>query len=329
MNNQPPPPISQDDFTTPSALPPTDPLLGKVRSERRWHPHRAKLLLIGVIATVTLIVIGTFLLFGRPTPKNTVEQPQTRVDTVPDLTAAETIIKLRSVFKGSALAPTPPSVPIQTANHNYYTVVTDPSEVAKTSLSGPINYPDTDEIIVSIKSVFETNHFSPIVLKDGGNNASVLIEYTRKDVVCQLDVSSPTTVKPITQSVSVSCLDMKQYETLARAQEPFYRAYSPALTASYAIALIGAPSVKNGGTAGYQTAIIAVGTVAERTKVTGGVTPRFYAASDQVWHYFTDRVGDLTCDIYATNDIKTAYAGTPCYSTASKKMSVVKAPNTK
>ena len=329
MNNQPPPPISQDDFTTPSALPPTDPLLGKVRSERRWHPHRAKLLLIGVIATVTLIVIGTFLVLSLPTPKNIVEQQQTRVDTVPDLTAAETIIKLRSVFKGSALARTPPSVPIQTANHNYYTVVTDPSEVAKTSLSGPINYPDTDEIIVSIKSVLETNHFSPIVLKDGGNNASVLIEYTREDVVCQLDVSSPTTVKPITQSVSVSCLDMKQYETLARAQEPFYRAYSPALTASYAIALIGAPSVKTGGTAGYQTAIIAVGTVAERTKVTSGVTPRFYAASDQVWHYFTDRVGDLTCDLYSTNDIKTAYAGTPCYSTASKKMSVVKAPDTK
>ncbi len=284
-------------------------------------------ILAAIVALVVGIGIGSVAVLGlrKSTPKAT--STTTKEEVATPLTASMTIDYAREYFTGTDSAKTSPTTPVATTNHPYLTIVSDPQAVAKTSIAGAVAAKDSDATLTALRKAMSTQRYTESVLVDGTKGTNFLGDYSRADATCQIAVDKPKDT-PDNHYFEVKCLDQKQYDTLANAQEPFYRAYSSASASSASTVMIGAATITPSVTAGYQLAEQKTATAPTAHTVTAGPTIKYYAATDAIWHYFTDSSSVLDCSTYYKQPATTAaYVGTPCLDDKNQTVKVLAKKN--
>lgn len=276
---------------------------------------------VAIVAGVFLAVLAvggilaaTLTSTKKPVEQSAVDQEDKEEVKAPlqPLTAEKAFSHLQAYFKGDAPARTSLSTPIKTEDHGFYTVVTDPAEVVNTSAGGEVPAHEGDRYLEAARKSLAADEFTERILTDGTGGTNFLADYLRPDVTCQLLLVKPQDPQA-DQYFEMKCLDQKQYEELARLQQPFFFAYSSAQAVSAESALMGKATVTSSNTAGYQLAEMTVNTVYEGYRVEPGVVAKYYAGADNIWKFFTDASGVLPCALYNKDSaFRRAYEGLKC-----------------
>ena len=276
---------------------------------------------VAIVAGVFLAVLAvggilaaTLLSTKKPSEQAVVDEESKDDEKAPSqpLTAEKAFGHLQAYFKGDGPARTSLSTPVVTKGHRFYTVVTDPAEVINTSAGGDIPAIEGEKHLEAARKSLDADEFTERIITDGTGGTNFLADYLRPDVTCQVLLVKPQDPSA-DQYFETKCLDQKQYEELARLQQPFFFAYSSAQAVSAESALMGKAIVTPSKTAGYQLAEMPVNIVYESYRVEPGVIAKYYAGSDNIWKFFTDVGGVLPCATYNKDRVfRQAYEGTKC-----------------
>ena len=313
-------PPTEGSYTHPIADPP----------KQVYHPKRFMLALSIFVAVCLLAVVIMVLTTLMPEQKRT---PVTDTDNVTNdivqnpVSADLAITHVKEYFKGTESAKAAILLPVQAPDTAYYTIIPDIKPL--TSVAGNIPADKADQQRTAITHSLEADEFTPNVISDGTEGANYQAYFTREDTICEVDVMKAKD-PAAEQWIEVKCLDMSTYLAYAKAQAPYATIYTPLTSTSIQYAFVGKPTFHDSKVKGYQTLRTPVGSVINDRLSTQGQYALFYKTPDDIWHYLADQDNDipLSCNLYRSNETKSAYAGTPCRVNANGSTQTIEAPKT-
>lgn len=164
------------------------------------------------------------------------------------------------------------------------------------------------------RDYLKTKKYQENIVERGIGNGSFIGHYETEKAICRAEhVKSAGSSLP-QDIVSLSCLDISDFNKLAAAQKPFYdllKAAKPQNIDLGDVVLAGNPKQQDSQVYGYKTADQSL-----MEETNSGISPvvnaMFYQTPDGYWQYFTTTDGILECDMYKTDNLKRAYKGKSC-----------------
>ena len=282
------------------------------------------------VAVCLLAVVIMVLTTLMPEQK---KAPVTDTDTVTNdvvqnpVSADLAITHVKEYFKGTESAKAALLLPVQAPDTAYYTIIPDVKPL--TSVAGNIPADKAAQQLASITHSLEADEFTPNVISDGSEGSDYQAYFTREDTICEVDALK-TKDPSADQWIEAKCLDMSTYLAYAKAQATYATIYTPLTSTSIQYAFVGKPTFVDSKVKGYQTLRAPVGSVINDRLSTQGQYALFYKTPDGIWHYLADQDNNvpLSCNLYNTKEIKSAYAGTPCRVNSNGSTRIIEAPKT-
>lgn len=133
--------------------------------------------------------------------------------------------------------------------------------------------------------------------------------YENSFVRCQLGVQQ----REKDYTLRVSCADMKAYTDTAKQLQVFYDLYAQHNPTKKDIEGIKVTSIQDSLSRGYKTAEL---TMVQDNTPEGAVIALYYQTPDGTWNYFKATLLEIFCEEYNTPDLKKAFIGKPCFTSA-------------
>jgi hypothetical protein len=278
-----------------------------------------KFLAICAAILAVLVVSGIVLgkdYFQKPDPSpaktsTTSQNTNITVSTEPAKSAQDVIARVKAAFSKAPISNDPFGGPgplrLEGYDFSVVPVITEQIAFSGTQKNALATYSTAKKILVGAG-------LKPVVVPDTYNYGAPSLRLDSTDVHCGLAIQPAR--KTATYVAGVGCLDTSDYEALAKKAQPFWNIFSvaavPDQTKDSNATINGFETVPS-KTPGYATASIHVVLVyiSGPVKATGSVQ-LFYQTPDQVWHYFKSSQSRLSCDDYATTDLKKAFLGEAC-----------------
>jgi hypothetical protein len=272
-----------------------------------------KFLAICAAILAVLVVSGIVLgkdYFQKPDPSpaktsTTSQNTNITVSTEPAKSAQDVIARIKAAL---AKAPTsndplgnPAPLHLEGYDFSVVPVITERVTFPGTQKSALAAYSTAKKVLVGAG-------LKPVIVPDTYNYGAPSLRLDSTNVHCGLTIQ-PARQKS-TYVASVSCADTNDYEALAKKAQPFWNIFSASAVPDQPkdgnTIIYGFETVPS-KTPGYATASINVGYTESSSTV-----QLLYQTPDQVWHYFKSSQSLLSCDDYATTDLKKAFLGEAC-----------------
>lgn len=298
--------------------------------KKTYHPKRF-MIALGAFVAVSILSVAAMLAFAL-LPTTSHKESSTKDESTPEATvttvsAKKAITHVKEHFKGKEAAKSPVIRPVLSTGNQFYTVVPDTAPLV--SAAGEVAPSSADTQLQAIIHSLKDDEFTQQVVSDGASG-NYLATFTKPETYCQVAVTKPTDTKA-NQWFEVRCLDMATYVDYAAAQKPLVSLYAPLSATSVQYGFVGKPVVTPSKTANYNTVQLEVSSVIDDRMTSNGTYALFYQTPDGLWHYFRDRDMSVAfdCSVYATDDLKSAYAGATCRNVAKNTTTIVEAPKKK
>lgn len=288
-----------------------------VQKQRRSRPFLflTLLLLVAIFAaaaTYTVLKLaGGVATQTNNLPAQDSNQPEAKANTV---TATDAIAAVKPSLTGSTPINEAPLFAIQVAGYDYKTDLGKDSK-AFTGVKSNVSAADIMIKRAEIGKTLKDMGFSETI-EDSFDTITYVARYMGADAVCHISSSGSFDNPNSSHVVSVLCSDMKAFQEVAAAQQPFHSALSQASRPGANGALYGAPVTKPSKTTGYTLGTLVLGAA---NMGAGSSELMFYQSPDKTWHYaasMADVGPGPQCSEFSTTEAKAAYLGEMCYNDA-------------
>ena len=282
--------------------------------KKTYHPKRFMIALSIFVAVCLLAVaamVAIALLPMQQTMKTQTINNTTSQTAEKAVSAKQAIAHVKEYFKADGAAKSGISLPVRATGKDFYTVIPDAASLQ--SVAGEVMFDKIDAQLASVIHSLEGDGFTLLASGYEPERLNYLGSFTHKETFCQVEVVRPADTKA-NQWLEVRCADMATYDEYAKAQEPLARLYTPLSATSVLYGFVGKPTATASKTGGYYLTELPVSIVLDNTMISTGNAALFYQTPNQIWRYFKDRDADTAfdCGDYNTDDLRYAYAGTPC-----------------
>ena len=297
-------PIQKHDYAQPIADAP----------KKAYHPRRF-MVALGVFVTICLLAVTAMvamaLLPMQQSKKSETANNAASQAVEKTVSAKQAIAHVKEYFKADGAAKSGISLPVRATGKDFYTVIPDAASLQ--SVAGEVMFDKIDAQLASVIHSLEGDGFTLLASGYEPERLNYLGSFTHKETFCQVEVVRPADTKA-NQWLEVRCADMATYDEYAKAQEPLARLYTPLSATSVLYGFVGKPTATASKTGGYYLTELPVSIVLDNTMISTGNAALFYQTPNQIWRYFKDRDADTAfdCGDYNTDDLRYAYAGTPC-----------------
>ncbi|MEO7904861.1 MAG: hypothetical protein ABIR91_03655 [Candidatus Saccharimonadales bacterium] len=297
MNEQPP--------ITPEPQPSVTPLPDQPAPQQTnltpQQPKRRRLMALLIILAIIVVAGLTIGLLSMNDNKPVADAPKPAEK--PMVMTAQQVIDMSKTYAADQFADA--KTVIDTEQSPALKPFGSPTYIAtSTAPNLKISLPDTTDdatsaaAVAKLSSYLTTEH--KFTVTGQPTDPLMKTELQSATIICDLTTSTPLVV--------LNCEDKSAYEAVANELAPFAQALRTAEKIEPGMVLSGL-KINKSTVNGYQNAEVNQYSY----NGIGGAVALFYQNSDSDWKYFMSTQNELNCDVFNTDDLKSAFAGQKCF----------------